>query len=194
MQRHIQQDKARKRRNKTILFLASFIVLVVVVTQVIANATRTREPEARLLRCYANQSVTPFGQNVLYYDGTSIHCLSTADTHLWSYPIGPGGDFSVSEDGRRLIAWSDSNLFIIDHNGKATYNDNLGKVIQHARISGSNAAAIIGDRTSPTLTIKDWSGAHLDEESLAYQNMVLLDIGFFGDQQQIGRASCRERV
>lgn len=30
----------------------------------------------------------PFGQNVLYYDGVSIHCMSDTGSVRWSFQIG----------------------------------------------------------------------------------------------------------
>lgn len=182
MQRHIQQDKARKRRNKTIIGLAAFIVVVVLGTQIISGMIRPRTPEARLLRCSASQSVTAFGDYILYYDGFYLNCISDNNALLWTYHIGADANFSVSENGQRIIAWSGSLLHFIDQNGKATYSENQRQPVQWGRMGETYAAAVIGDLSSPTLMIKDWSGTHADQESLAYENMMIMDMGFFGDR------------
>lgn len=133
---------------------------------------------ASLLPCPYNDTIMPFGKNVLYYDGVSIHCLSDTGAVRWSFQIGSDAGYDCSDT--MLTAWVGSTIYILDQNGNATYNDNLGEEIQFARVGAQYVAAVIGDTTKPRLVVKDHTGAHMDEEADAYSNLILLDVGFYG--------------
>ena len=132
--------------------------------------------------CYAGQDVTPFGENVLYYDGASIHCLTSTGAIRWSFPVGSGASFSVSNT--HLVAWVGSQLFIVDRNGNPSYNENMGAEVQFARVGESYAAVVIGEDTAPDLVVKDLQGSQVDEEVDAFSGMLLLDVGFYGEKGQ----------
>ncbi len=135
------------------------------------------------LRCSAAQSVMPFGDSVVYYDGTTIYCLNTNGTEKWNYTI--GANAGISTDGGSVIAWVDNQLFIIDKNGKSTYSDHLSDEIQFARAGSKYVAAVLGDGIGPKLIMKDLNGNTVDEENLAYEDMVILDAGFFADGEYL---------
>ncbi len=133
---------------------------------------------ASLLPCPYNDSIMPFGNYILYYDGVSIHCLSDTGAVRWSFQIGAGAGFDCNDSV--VAAWTGSTIYILDHNGNSSYNDNLGEEIQFARVGAQYVAAVIGDTTTPRLLVKDHMGAHMDEEADAYANLILLDVGFYG--------------
>lgn len=179
-----RQESDRRRR----IQIRNWIILIVIIIAVIAglrmlgNVGQTKEISAALLPCYASQSVTPFGDSVLYYDGASIHCLSGTGAIRWSYPVGAGATFSASDD--HLVIWIGSQLFIVDKNGRPTYNENMGDTIQFARVGERYAAVVIGEDTAPDLVIKDLQGSQVDEETEAFSGMLLLDVGFYGEGGQ----------
>lgn len=53
--------------------------------------------------------------------------------------------------------------------------------IQFARVGTKYVAAVMGGDISPTLVIKDMQGTTVDQEMAAYQDKILLDLGFFSD-------------
>ena len=73
----------------------------------------------------------------------------------------------------------ENQLYIIDRNGRATYNDHLKGTVQFARGGSRYVAAVVGDGFSPTVTVKDLSGITVDEESNAYTDKAVMDMGFF---------------
>ncbi len=133
---------------------------------------------AAQLPCPYNDTIMAFGQNVLYYDGVSIHCLSETGSVRWSFQIGSDAGYDCSD--KVVAAWAGSTIYILDQNGNSSYNDNLGEEIQFARVGEQYVAAVIGDTSSPRLLVKDHTGAHMDEEADAYEDLIILDVGFYG--------------
>ena len=177
-----QMEQRRRTQIRNWLILIVIVIAVLIGLQLLRGTGKTSEITAAVLPCYANQSVTPFGENVLYYDGASIHCASSQGAIRWSFPVGEGADFTVSDT--HMIVWIGSQLYIVNQNGKSTYNENMGAPVQFARIGKTYAAVVIGEDTEPELIIKDLQGSQVDEEAEAFSGMLLLDAGFYGDQGQ----------
>ena len=146
----------------------------------------SRKPSSQVsayrLPCPYSEDIRAFGSNVLYYDGMSIHCMSDTGSVRWSFQIGANAGFDCTDD--TIAAWVGSTIFILDQNGTSSYNDNLGEEIQFARVGDQYVGAVVGEASSPRLLVKDHTGAHMDEESDAYQNLILLDLGFYGKNGQ----------
>lgn len=172
--------RRRKRQLRNWIILILIIIAVVTFFRLLRGVGQTNEVSATTLPCYANQDVTPFGDGVLYYDGASIHCLTGTGAIRWSYPVGNDATFSAQDD--HLVIWVGSQLFIVDKNGKPSYNESMGEQIQFARVGESYAAVVVGDDTASTLIIKDLQGIQVDEETEAFADMLLLDVGFYGDK------------
>jgi hypothetical protein len=181
MQRR-QPDNGRKTRWVILVILLLAVVLTVVIIGAIRRLGKPSESSAVRLPCLAGQNVTPFGDYVLYYDGISIHCITTSGTLRWSYQI--GADASFSAGASSVVAWAGSQMYILDQNGHPSYSDNLGQQVQLARIGKKYAAAVIGDDTAPRLVIRDLNGAPVDEEVDAFSGRFMLDVGFYGEDGQ----------
>ena len=89
-------ERRRRTQIRNWLILIVLVVGVLVGLKVISGMGKTTEISATTMPCYAGQDVTPFGENVLYYDGASIHCLTSTGAIRWSFPVGAGASFSVS--------------------------------------------------------------------------------------------------
>lgn len=176
-----QRADLKRKRRRALLILAGIVAVVAAVVALVVVVSGNRPVTAvtaNRLPCEYNDSLTPFGSHVLYYDGGSIHCLTAAGSVRWSFQIGAGADFDCNDS--IVTAWVGSTIYIIDQNGNPTYNDNLGENIQFARAGKQYIAAVVGTDTSPRLVVKDHTGAHMDEEADAYKNLVMLDVGFYG--------------
>lgn len=182
-----QPGKKRKfSRFQAIAILVGLIaviaVLVIVITGLVSHNTTVTGVTAYELPCDYSDTLRAFGDLVLYYDGASIHAISPTGAVRWSFKIGSGAGFDCNES--IVVAWAGSTIYILDRSGNSTYNDNLGQEIQFARAGTQYIAAVIGESDSPTLTVKDHSGAHMDEESDAYEDLLILDVGFYGNRGQ----------
>lgn len=146
-----------------------------------------RAVSAVKLRCLSAQDVTPFGDEILYYDGLTLYCLRSNGYEHWSYPLGEDASFSCSDSV--VAAWTGTQLHIIDRDGNATYNESLNDAIQFARVGSKYVAVALGGDISPNLVIKDMQGTTVDREVAAYKDMILLDFGFFSDGEYLWTTS-----
>lgn len=175
MERRIRDKQNQFKLIAVVMAILISITAILMLAGVFSGSTRRLS--AKKLRPVVSQQVTPLGDRLIYYDGTTMFCLSSNGTELWKYVLGSNASFSVSD--RLVVAWVGSNLHILDKNGKVTFNDRLADNIQLARAGTQYVAAVIGESVSPTLVIKDINGLGVDSESLAYEDKIILDVGFF---------------
>ena len=175
-----RKQRLRMLRNCTIVVLV--VVLIVLAVNLVRYFTRSRSIGVYSLPCFAHQDVTVFRDGVVYYDGESIHCVGATGTVLWSYPVGSGASFSVSD--KYLIAWSGTQLFIVNENGRPTYNEPMASEIQFARIGNTRAVIVLGDEINPEVMMVDLNGQLLDNEKGVFEGKMLLDCGFFGTGEE----------
>lgn len=174
----MDRDNAGGNRLRFYLTMAAIVLVAVLILYVMGVfGGGPRRLNVTKLRCVTTQQVTPFGDKVLYYDGTTLFCLNANGTEQWKYALGPGARFTASP--HLVAAWAGSHLHIVDRNGRATYNDRLPDPIQFAKAGRQYVAAVIGDGVSPTLLVKDSNGLAVDSESIAYQDKLILDLDFF---------------
>ena len=122
-ERLINQETVRKRQIRSWIILVSVVLAVVLGIHFLRGYGKGKEIGVARLPCYSNQSVTPFRDGLVYYDGASIHHLSSGGTIRWSFPA--GSDINFSTGPTHLAMWSGRQLFLIDRNGNATYNESL---------------------------------------------------------------------
>lgn len=173
------QEQRRARQIRSWIILVALAVAVLLGMRFLRGGT-SRDSGATRLPCYANQSVTPFGDSILYYDGASLHCLSSAGTIRWSFPAGAGASFYAGP--KHIAIWNGMQMYLVDQNGNSTYNENMEGVVQFVRVGERYCAVVVGADTEPKLIVKDLQGAQVDVEQEAFSGLLLLDTGFFGDQ------------
>jgi len=168
-----------------ILILVAVLALIGLAVWLITGLFRdkpTSAVDAVRMPCPYSEDIKPFGNHLLYYDGLSIHCISSTGSVRWSFQVGPAAGFDCNNN--TVAAWTGNTLFILDEHGNSSYNDNLGEEIQFARVGKQYVGAVIGQTESPRLVVKDHEGAHMDEEADAYNNLIMLDLGFYGPNGQ----------
>ena len=177
----MQRVKPRMSRGKAVLILIAALAAAGLLTWGILSLVQGQQTTgvtATRLPCPYDENIKAFGNNVLYYDGMSIHCMSATGAVRWSFQLGTNAGFDC--DGEHIAAWVGSTVYILDQNGNSSYNDNLGEEVQFCRIGKQYLGAVVGETDSPRLLVKDMAGAHMDEEADAYKNLILLDLGFYG--------------
>ena len=170
-----------------VLAAAAALVLLLVLAVLGVFGGSNRQVSAVRLRCTATQDVTPFGDCVLYYDGMTLFCLDGKGNERWSYAVGGSASFSCSDS--LIAAWSGSQLHFIDRSGRSTYHDILPDTVQFARVGAKYVAVVVGNDVSPTLQIKDLQGTSVDQEASKFEDMIMLDVGFFGDGEYLWTTS-----
>ena len=168
---------------------AVIITLVVLIVLVVGGVFRRRSKSVSSvrLRCTASQNVTPFGDDILYYDGMTLYCLRSNGYEKWSYPLGENASFSCSDSV--VAAWMGTQLHIVDKNGRITYNESQPNVIQFARVGSKYVAVAMGSDTAPQLVVKDLQGTTMQNPGNEYQDLILLDMGFFSDGEYLWTTS-----
>ena len=179
-ERLMNQEVIRKRQIRSWIILVGVILAVVLGVHFLRGYGKGKEIGLVSLPCYANQSVTPFRDGLIYYDGASIHHLSSGGTIRWSFPAGTDIHFSVGPT--HVAVWTGRQLYLVDRNGNSTYNESLEGEVQFARVGERYVAVAVGADTAPKLNIKDLNGGQVDVEADAYSGLMLLDAGFFGDR------------
>ncbi|MBR6954843.1 MAG: hypothetical protein IKH77_07385 [Clostridia bacterium] len=165
-----------------VVAVAAIALVLVTLVRLIFFRDRTTRISANLLPCAASQDVTIMGDRVLYYDGSSIHCMGAAGGIQWSVPVGAGAQFSASDNG--LVIWLGTDVYVVDGNGHTTYNASQDGAVQFARLSGNYCAIVYGEDTKPVLSVRNLDGGAVDSEREAYEGMLLLDVGFYGEADQ----------
>ncbi len=177
--RRLPSEQRRRRQIRSWIILVASAVLILLGVRFLGGGG-SREIRANKLPCYANQNVTPFGDGVLYYDGASLHCLSSSGTIRWSFPAGSEASFYAGP--QHVAIWSGMQMYLVDSKGNATYNESMEANVQFVRVGTRYAAVVIGEDTQPTLVVKDLNGAQVDMEAEAFSGLMILDAGFYGTQ------------
>ena len=173
-------EEIRRRQIRSWIILVCVVLAVVLGIHFLGRYGKGKEIGISRLPCYSNQNVTPFRDGLLYYDGASIHHLSSSGMIRWSFPAGTDVKFTVGPT--HMAIWSGTQLFLVDQNGNATYNESMEANVQFVRVGERYVAAVVGEDTDPKLIVKDLKGTQVDAELEAYSGLMILDAGFYGEQ------------
>ena len=180
----MNDDKKKKNKKKSpfqkilrIVILAAALTAILVVAVMYALNGNTREGIGRITRIGAtlSQNVSPFGDSVIFYDGTTLHCVAATGGNEWSYQIGTNADYDATE--KRIVAWSGNDLYILNSRGRLIYNNNMSDAIQFASAGDEYVAVFVGDSDNGVVSVINSSGQIVD--NIPVSNQTLLDIGFF---------------
>ena len=174
------QEEIRRRQIRSWIILVCVALAVGLGIHFLGRYGKGKEIGLSKLPCYSNQNVTPFRDGMVYYDGASIHHLSSSGMIRWSFPAGSDVKFTVGPT--HMAIWSGTQLFLVDKEGNATYNESMEANVQFARVGERYVAVVVGDDTEPKLIVKDLKGAQVDAEAEAYNGLMILDTGFYGEQ------------
>ncbi|MCI6374323.1 MAG: hypothetical protein MR821_03395 [Clostridiales bacterium] len=171
--------KAKKGLPARLRALLALVLLAAMLAVVVAYALQSggREDIGRVTRIGAtlSQNVTPFGSSVIFYDGTTLHCVAATGGNEWSYQIGTNADYDATDS--RIVAWSGNDLYIINNRGRLVYNNKMSDTIQFASAGENYVAVFVGEQDNGVVTVIDSSGQIVDNITVTGQ--TLLDVGFF---------------
>ena len=175
----VAKRKQKKPLSNHLRVLLAIIALLALLSVVIVYALQGtgRDGVGRVTRIGAtlSQNVMPFGSSVIFYDGTTLHCVAATGGNEWSYQIGTNADYDATES--RIVAWSGNDLYILNSRGRLVYNNKMSGTIQFASAGDEYVAAFIGEPDNGVITVINSSGQIVDNITIADQ--TLLDIGFF---------------
>ena len=171
-----KKDRQASLRVRVIAALmAAALLLVAVIVYSLGSAGRSGVGRATRIGATLSQNVTPFGDSVIFYDGTTLHCVAATGGNEWSYQIGVNADYDATE--QRVVAWSGNDLYILNSRGRLVYNNKMSDTIQFASAGEDFVAVFVGDPDSGVISVINSDGQTVDNITVA--NQTLLDIGFF---------------
>ena len=173
------KKKKKKKFPDKVRAVIAALTLVMIMALVLGYALggSGREAIGRTTRIGAtlSQNIMPFGDNVIFYDGTTLHCMAAAGGNLWSYQIGTNADYDATQE--KIVAWSGNDLYILNSRGRLIYNNKMTDTIQFASAGDEYVAAFVGEPDNGVVTVINSAGQIVDNVSISSQ--TLLDIGFF---------------
>ena len=116
-------EEKRRRMIRSWIILVCVALAIVLGIHFLGRYGKGKEISMSKLPCYSNQNVTPFRDGLVYYDGITIHHLSSSGMIRWSFPSGSDVKFSVGPT--HMAIWSGTQLFLVDKDGNATYNESM---------------------------------------------------------------------
>lgn len=177
----MNEGKKKKKSNlaqrlRSMLALAALAVIIVLaVSYAFSNTGRTMLGKVTRIGATLSQNVTPFGDSVIFYDGTTLHCMAATGGNEWSYQIGTNADYDATQE--RIVAWSGNDLYILNSRGRLIYNNKMSDAIQFASAGSKYVAVFVGDPDNGVVSVINESGQIVDNMTIS--NQTLLDIGFF---------------
>ena len=99
----MQRVKPRMSRGKAVLILIAALAAAGLLTWGILSLVQGQQTTgvtATRLPCPYDENIKAFGNNVLYYDGMSIHCMSATGAVRWSFQLGTNAGFDC--DGEHI--------------------------------------------------------------------------------------------
>ena len=174
-----EKKKKKKGLPQRLKMVFSLLALAAIIALVVSYALTGsgRETVGRVTRIGAtlSQNVMPFGDSVIFYDGTTLHCVAATGGNEWSYQIGTNADYDATQE--RIVAWSGNDLYILNSRGRLIYNNKMSDTIQFASAGSEYVAVFVGDPDNGVVSVINTSGQIVDNVTIS--NQTLLDIGFF---------------
>jgi len=177
----MKEGKKKKKKElpqqiRTLLAAAALVVIILLAVSYAFSSTG-RESVGKVTRIGAtlSQNVTPFGDSVIFYDGTTLHCMAAEGGNKWSYQIGTNADYDATQE--RIVAWSGNDLYILNSRGRLIYNNKMSDEIQFASAGSEYVAVFVGEADNGVISVINEAGQIVDNVTVS--NQTLLDIGFF---------------
>ena len=97
-------EEKRRRQIRSWIIVVAVLLVILLGIHFLGRYGKGKEIGMQQLPCYANQNVTPFRDGLVYYDGASIHHLSSSGMIRWSFPAGSDVKFTVGPSN--MAVWS----------------------------------------------------------------------------------------
>lgn len=169
---------------RRVLVFAIVLVILLGLAYGLVNLFSQSDKPVRI-NARPTDNIQPFGENILYYDGTMLHCVGPNGNSRWQYALGNSGDYSCSKS--MVVAWSGSQLVVLNKDGQLTYSDRMEQPVRFARIGDAYVAAVIGEDLSSTVRVTTHNGILLENINIPerYPDLYLLDVGFLSSRGQL---------
>jgi len=175
-----KKGAALKRVLKRVLLICVLLaVLILGITGVRSLTSSSSKP----VRINANptDTIRAFGEDLIYYNGTTLYCVSNSGDTKWTFQLGMNGDFYAS--GEHVVAWAGNQVYVINEKGQSSYNDRMSDQVRFARIGDAYVSVCIGEEMDSSVLVMDHHGTRL--ESLEMSGVYVMDMGFFSSGEKL---------
>ena len=170
-----KSSKLTQQLRSILAFAALAAILLLAISYAFSNTGRETIGKVTRIGATLSQNVTPFGDSVIFYDGTTLHCMAATGGNEWSYQIGTNADYDATQE--RIVAWSGNDLYILNSRGRLIYNNKMSDEIQFASAGSGYVAVFVGEPDNGVVSVINEEGQIVDNVTIS--NQTLLDIGFF---------------
>ena len=170
-----KNSKVTQQLRKLLATIALAAIIALAVSYAFSNTGREELGRVTRIGATLSQNVTPFGDSVIFYDGTTLHCMAATGGNEWSYQIGTNADYDATQD--RIVAWSGNDLYILNSRGRLIYNNKMSDAVQFASAGSEYVAVYVGEEDNGVISVINEAGQTVDNVTIS--NQTLLDIGFF---------------
>ena len=131
------------------------------------------------------QHIEPIGNDILVYDGISIHRMGSNGAHRWSFQAGPNAGYHIG--GKYIVVWSGSQLSIRDANsGREVFKDHMEDAVQFARAGQNYVAVFVGERADfGSVYVLEYQNPSRRVDTVEIRYTALMDIGFFSQPREM---------
>lgn len=147
-------------------------VLVYFLFQNLSFSSETISSGGKILAsAQAADTILPFGDRVLVFDGQTIECFKKNGEKAWEHNVADTtGGYQIEASDKRIILYKNENFFLIDENGDSTYRGNAEGPIQNARCGETIVALEVSGKN--TLYVVNRTGAKVDEIDLGENQLM----------------------
>jgi len=170
-----KKSKVAQQLRRILATVALAAIIALAVSYAFSNTGREELGRVTRIGATLSQNVTPFGDSVIFYDGTTLHCMAATGGNEWSYQIGTNADYDATQD--RIVAWSGNDLYILNSRGRLIYNNKMSDAVQFASAGSGYVAVYVGEEDNGVISVINEAGQIVDNVTIS--NQTLLDIGFF---------------
>ena len=170
-----KKSKVAQQLRRILATVALAAIIALAVSYAFSNTGREELGRVTRIGATLSQNVTPFGDSVIFYDGTTLHCMAATGGNEWSYQIGTNADYDATQD--RIVAWSGNDLYILNNRGRLIYNNKMSDAVQFASAGSEYVAVYVGEEDNGVISVINEAGQTVDNVTIS--NQMLLDIGFF---------------
>lgn len=183
---------ASKKKNS--LALTLFIVVLACALSFgiayISKSLMTRETfgQYKTIDIANLQGVDVINDGFVYYDGSTVSCISSSGTLKWSYLVGSGAGFKATDYG--VAAWVNKSITLIDsRTGTTTYNGTMDENVISAYVGSKYAAIVAGAKEDmPVIVLMEPGGRQVNR--IVLDSETVINYGFYSNGSLLWTMIC----
>ncbi len=180
---HKQGDCMENRRTGGLPWGAAILLAAVICALSVLGAYVVRQyvgertyGEYTTVTLTGNEGIQVAGDGFVYYNGSTLCCVSSRGDVEWTYMAGANASFDVSASG--VATWSGQTLSVIDREaGTTIYTGSMDGEVLSARSGAVYTAVLLAPEHDSTLVLIENGGREVDR--IAFADQTVLYYGFF---------------